>query len=158
MAQMASDHWVFKFYKVRSPTHWPFEEILIGSVSILGYLIGPRGFFFIHWGYEVIVWHNRALLCTYWYEGLSVTLVLQGCGCWYNRAVLVEILCGASSTRLRYQCYRLEGVVFFTNRRLVFGLHSHFHAIFYEVFSLAWCPLTTKASMGWPILGLTSLL
>ena len=26
MAQMASDQWVFKFYKVRSPTPWPFEE------------------------------------------------------------------------------------------------------------------------------------
>ena len=38
-------------------------------------------------------------------KGFSVTLMLQGCGCWYNRDVLVPLLCGASSGRLRYTCY-----------------------------------------------------
>ena len=29
-------------------------------------------------------------------KGLSVIIMLQGCGCWYNHAVLVTLLCGAS--------------------------------------------------------------
>ena len=115
-----------------SPTPWHFVGIIEGSVKSFQSIYFCASLREVSW-----------VFC----------YLSQACGS--ILASLVGILFGFYYVILGYNCYLLK-VIHFSSRRLAFGLHC-FRAISWGVLCMTCRTLKIKASMGCPVLELTSL-